>query len=188
MPNPLTEQDWKEAARELGVDVPAIKAIAEVESPRGAFYPSGEPTMLFERHKFHKFTNGKWSKSHPALSNPKPGGYGLFSEQPDRLSQAAKLDRVAALKSTSFGKFQIMGFNHELAGFPVLQDFINAMWAGERSQLKAFVNFIKNAGIAQALRSHDWETVAYRYNGPMHAANDYVGKLKSAYQKYSETA
>lgn len=70
----LTEQDFQDAANQLGVDVPTIKAVAEVESgPHGAFLSSGEPVILFERHKFHKLTGGKFSKF-PDISNPKAGG------------------------------------------------------------------------------------------------------------------
>lgn len=182
---PLTPEDWSDAAKRAGVDVPAMRAIAEVEAPRGAFLPTGEPTMLFERHKFHAFTRGRYAARYPHLSSPKPGGYGTFAEQPGRLEAAAKLDRVAALKATSFGQFQIMGFNHASAGFPILQDFVNAMWKDERSQLLAFVTFLLNTGITTPLRAHDWQTVARLYNGAGYERNDYDGKLRRAFHKFA---
>lgn len=37
----LTEQDYKDAAGLLGVDVAAIKAVTEVESAGSGFLPSG---------------------------------------------------------------------------------------------------------------------------------------------------
>lgn len=186
MNEPLTEQDWRDAAQRLGVEPAVLKAVAEVESPRGAFLPTGEPAMLFERHKFAKFTNGRFNLTHPHISNPKPGGYGLASEQPGRLEAAAELDRVAALKATSFGRFQIMGFNHEAAGFPELQDFINAMWRSERAQLDAFVSVLLSFGLVPALRAHDWSAVARAYNGPNYYANDYDAKLARAYERHAE--
>lgn len=185
---PLTPEDWSDAAKRAGVDVPAIRAIAKVEAPRGAFLPTGEPTMLFERHKFHAFTRGRYAARYPHLSSPKPGGYGTFAEQPGRLEAAAKLDRVAALKATSFGQFQIMGFNHANAGFPVLQDFVNAMWKDERSQLAAFVTVLHSLGVIAPLRAHDWPEVAKRYNGTGHAKNNYAGKLREAFAEFAAEA
>ncbi|AZA64465.1 DUF3380 domain-containing protein [Chryseobacterium carnipullorum] len=56
----LTEQDYINAAKELGCEVAAIKAVAEVESRGSGFLSSGEPKILFERHRFYKYTNGKY--------------------------------------------------------------------------------------------------------------------------------
>ncbi|WP_373427998.1 N-acetylmuramidase domain-containing protein, partial [Chryseobacterium sp. WLY505] len=47
----LTEQDYINAAKELGCEVSAIKAVSEVEAPKGGFQADGTPTILFERHK-----------------------------------------------------------------------------------------------------------------------------------------
>lgn len=185
MNEPLTEQDWRDAAQRLGVEPAVLKAVAEVESPRGAFMPSGVPTMLFERHKFSQFTKGKFDATHPHLSSKKPGGYGTYDEQPGRLEAAAQLDRAAALKATSFGRFQIMGFNHDLAGFPVLQDFVNAMWGSEKSQLNAFVTTLMAFGLVSALRGHDWDKVALKYNGKNYRINHYAEKLGAAYRKHA---
>ena len=114
--NPLSESDFEAAASSLGVDVAAIKAVCEVEAPRGGFQSNGEPTILFERHLFSRYTHGKWDASNPDISNPKPGGYGGTVAQHGRLQRAAKLDRQAALKATSWGKFQILGVNYGQAG------------------------------------------------------------------------
>lgn len=78
---------------------------------RGAFHSEGRPTILFERHKFHLHTAGKYDVSNPEISNKLPGGYGLFSEQHPKLEKAKTLDKDAALKSASWGAFQIMGEN-----------------------------------------------------------------------------
>lgn len=181
----LQPEDFHRAADALGVDVPSIKAVAQIEAPNGGFLASGEPTILFERHIFSRRTAGKFDKSHPAISNPSPGGYGPTSAQHGRLAQAAALDRTAALESASWGKFQIMGFNHQAAGFMTLQGFINAMYESEGKQLDAFVSFLKNdrAGALQrALKAADWETFARLYNGPAYAKHNYHGRLRDAYR------
>lgn len=186
MPAKLTEADWIDAAQRLEVPVAAIKAVAEVEAPGAGFLPSGEPRILFERHKFSQHTRGKYDESHPDISHPKWGGYGSEGSQHDRLAKAANLDRDAALKSASWGRFQILGENWKQAGAASLQDFINAMYASERGQLLAFVAFILNdKRLHKSLKAKDWQTFARIYNGPSYAKNRYDIKLAEAYQKWS---
>jgi hypothetical protein len=182
---PLTEKDWQDAADALDVPVAAIKAVAEVEAPGSGFLSSGEPRILFERHKFHNHTGGKWDKTHPNISHPKWGGYGKESAQHGRLQEAAALDREAALKSASWGRFQILGENYKQAGFDTLQAFINAMYRDEASHLRAFVQFLKNdSRLLTALQKRNWATFARYYNGPAFAEHQYDVRLASAYRKW----
>lgn len=179
----LTEADYQRAALRLGCEVAAIKAFAQVESPRGPFDADGAPSILFERHKFHQFTSGRFDKAVPDLSNASAGGYGLYSAQHARLARAAKLDREAALKSTSWGQFQIMGFNFLRAGHPTLQSFINAMYRSAGDQLDAFVAFIQSdARLHAAVKARDWPTAARLYNGAAYAINRYDVKMAAAYK------
>ena len=178
----LTEKDYENAAKELGCEVAAIKAVAEVESLNGGFQPDGKPKILFERHQFHKFTQGKYSAANPDISNSRPGGY--TSNEHLRLEKAAKLNRTEALKSTSSGKFQIMGFNFSIVGFSTLQDFINAMYRSETDQLKAFVQFIKSNKLDDELRDKRWVDFARIYNGKNYHINKYDVKMANAYKKY----
>lgn len=183
----LTEDDFRLAAQSLGVPVAVVKAVCEVEAPGGGFEDDGEVRILFERHKFSQHTGGRFDKSHPHISNPRWGGYGKSSAQHGRLAEAAALDRDAALKSASWGKFQILGENYEQAGFRTLQAFINAMHAGEPDQLEAFVAFVKADPVMHfALQSKAWAKFARRYNGPAYAKNEYDRKLAEAYAKYAK--
>lgn len=182
----LTEQDFANAAAQLGCSVAVIKAVCVVEAPRGGFLPSGEPTILFERHQFSKRTGRKFDMGHPHISNPKPGGYKGGLAEHDRLAEAAALDREAALESASWGKFQIMGFNYAPAGFGNLQSFINAMYTSEGRQLDAFVSFIQHEGLAVFLRDQRWADFARRYNGANYAINSYDTKLAAAYNELTE--
>lgn len=182
----LTETDWKSAADRLGVPVASVKAVAEVEATGSGFLPTGEPRILFERHKFSRHTGGKYDATHPHISNPVWGGYGKESAQHGRLAQAVSLNRDAALKSASWGRFQILGENYRQAGFQSLQGFINAMYESEQAQLTAFANFILNdPRLLRALKAKDWPAFAARYNGPGYAKNRYDSKLAEAYQKWS---
>lgn len=178
----MKEEAIAKAAKRLGVDTSSVKAIIAVESPKGAFLESGEPPILFERHKFSKHTNGRFDAKYPDISNPQWGGYGKASEQHKRLQKAAALDRPAALKSASWGAFQILGENFAQAGFPDIQSFVNAMYESEEAQLDAFVEFIRNdARLLKALRTKAWADFARVYNGPAYRENQYDTKLAKAY-------
>lgn len=183
----LIHQDYLRAATRLRCDVAAIRAVCEIEAPKGGFFPDGTPTTLFEGHKFHAFTAGRFSESHPEISYESwtREHYGDWRREKARLAEAIALDREAALKSASWGKFQIMGFNHALAGFAQLQQFINAMHRGEGAQLEAFVNFVIHEKLDDDLRDRRWADFARRYNGPGFKANAYDVKLAKAFERYS---
>jgi peptidoglycan hydrolase-like protein with peptidoglycan-binding domain len=182
----LGEADYDQAAQLLKCDIAAIKAVAEVESRGAGFLPDGRPKILFERHKFHSFTGGKYDGSNPDISNKAPGGYGPGgTHQWDRFNVAAALDRNAAIKACSWGKFQVMGFNFQICGFSNLDDFYAAMQKSEGEHLNAFCNFISGNNLGGALRNHQWATLAAGYNGADYKINQYDTKLASAFKKYS---
>jgi len=182
----LTEDDYAEAAKSLEVEVAMIKAVAHIESPRGPFDPTGRPEILFERHYFHRFTSGKYDKTHADISMASSGGYGKFSKQYGKLERAYALNPDAALRSVSWGRFQIMGNNYKAAGFTSAAKFVLAMTRSEAEHLKAFVNFVKaDHTMLNALRRKDWAGFAKRYNGPSYAKYQYDTKLADAYKELS---
>jgi hypothetical protein len=182
----LTDDDFAAAADALAIEVAMIKAVAQVESPRGPFDPKGRPEILFERHYFHRLTHGQFAHSDPDICNSAAGGYGKFSAQYGKLQRAYALNRDAALRSASWGRFQIMGDNFEAAGFDSAAGFVQAMTTSEAEHLNAFVNFVKsNNKMVTALRAKDWAGFARKYNGPGFAANRYDTKLKNAYDSFS---
>lgn len=183
---PLTETDFTKAAERLGVDVAAVKAVAEVESgPYGAFLPTGEPVILYERHIFRRLTKGRFDKSHPDLSNPKAGGYGKVSDQHAKLQRAVILDREAALQSCSWGLFQVLGLNWQSLGYENLQAFINAMYKDEAAHLDSFLRYVEVNNLARHLRTKNWSAFAKIYNGPAYKVYQYDVKLAKAYRKHS---
>ena len=185
----ITEADYAATARQLGVDVAAIKAVAQVESAGSGMLASGKPKILFEAHVFHAQTNGRFDASQPNLSSPgwNRSLYGAGGEhQWDRFDRAAALDPQAAMQSASWGRFQIMGFNHQRAGFSNVQDFVAAMKSGEGAQLQAFASFIQSdPKMLQSLRDHDWAGFAQRYNGAGYAQNQYDTKIAAAFARYA---
>jgi hypothetical protein len=185
----LSDADFGRAAATLGAEIAAIQAVAEVETSGNAFDEHGRPRILFERHYFHRLTGGRFDLAHAAISAPTAGGYGKFSEQYGKLEEAYGLDADAALRSASWGRFQIMGDNFRAAGFASVREFVAALTRSEAAHLDAFVAFVAaDQAMAEALRNKDWATFARRYNGPGYAKNDYDGKLKNAYTRFAEQA
>ncbi len=185
MPKKLSPQDFQNAANKLGVSVPHVKAVTEVESQGDGFLPDGRPKILFERHIFRKrlIEKGVSVQNTPNdIVNAASGGYQGGVKEHDRLARAAAIDRDAALESASWGMFQIMGYHWKMLGYPSLQAFINAMYADEASQLDAFVRFIQaDPRLLRALKNQDWSTFAKIYNGP--ATQGYDVKLASAFKR-----
>jgi hypothetical protein len=180
----ISNEAWEKAARDLGVEVAAVKAVAAVESRNSGFLADGRPVILFERHIFHKLTGGKYRSD---VSNPKSGGYLGGPKEYERLDRALDLDPKAAMMSASWGKFQIMGFNHKLAGYRSIEEFVSAMETSEDAQLGAFVKFLINTHLYAPLRRKDWAAFAKGYNGPAYAKNNYDTKMAKEYQRIKST-
>ena len=181
---PLADADFAAAATKLACAVAAIRAVAKVESSRSPFDDLGRPTILYERHLFHRLTGGRFRAQHPDLSNPEAGGYGTFASQYGKLERAYALDADAALNACSWGMFQILGQNHVDAGFGTVADYVKAMCQTEAEHLKAFVSFIlANPGMHTALRNRDWAGFARRYNGPAFHTNNYDVRMADAFRE-----
>lgn len=180
-----SDADFDAAAKKLGSDVASIKAVSEVETGiRGSWDPDGRPVTLFERHKFSSKTSGKFTPSHPDISNPTPGGYGLYSAQHPKLKRAAALDEQSALKSASWGGYQIMGENYMSAGFATVDAFVSAQMESESRQLDTFVTVVlANRTWLKAFQDKNWTKFASGYNGPDYKKNDYDAKMKAAYER-----
>jgi peptidoglycan hydrolase-like protein with peptidoglycan-binding domain len=186
-PGGLSEATYVDMAARLRCETAAIKAVVETEvAIRGAFDGDGRPTILYERHKFSRHTGGRYDATHPDLSNPVGGGYGRFSEQYPKLERAMKLNSSAALKSASWGAFQILGENHVQAGHATVEAFVAAMKSGILAQAEAFVTFVlANRTLLSALRARNWSTFARIYNGPAYKKFAYDDKMRSNYLKYA---
>lgn len=182
----LTEQDFIDAAAALGCDVAAIKAVCEVESPKGGFNADDSLTTLFEAHKFSKYTGRRFDKTHPHLSSTS-WNRALYAKtwqgEWARLKEATALDAVSAIMSTSFGRFQIMGFNHGACGYRDAADMVTDFATGEPAQLRAFVEIIKTWDLDDELRAHRWLPFALAYNGPSAQLNKYPEKMAAAFAR-----
>ena len=191
MSKKLTEAQIQAQALGLGIEVAALKAVIEVECKSSGFNADGTPVILFEQHVFRQrlIANGKAAiadkamRERPDLCSKTMGNYGLYSAQHGRLNAAAQYHRDSALESASWGIGQVMGYHWKALGYPTLQNFINAMYRDEASQLEAMCRFIKVNGLVNTLKNKDWKAFARGYNGPAYARNSYDVKLGNAYKK-----
>ncbi|WP_054702309.1 N-acetylmuramidase family protein, partial [Desulfosarcina cetonica] len=178
---PPTLQEYRDIAARLGVDAPTLEALRQVESIKKAFDADGHPSILFERHIFSRLTDHRFDESYPHVSGTRPGGYGTPKEEWSRLKEAYALDTEAAYKATSFGMFQIMGFNYGVVGFETVAEYARFASQSEANQIEVFARLIEKQGLLEPLRCLDWAGFARRWNGPAFSRNNYAKRLSAAY-------
>jgi hypothetical protein len=179
----ISDNDYQAAAQKYDVPIAAIKAVAKVElGGRKGFDEKGRPKILFESHLFRKFSQQLYDHTHPHLSMPYSKAVRKYYkwDQYSRLYEAMVLDPEAALKSASWGLFQVMGFNHN--GWPDATSFAKAMFVSEINHLTAFFAFCDSNGLMRHLKAQNWAAFAKAYNGPDYAVNQYDTKLADAYK------
>src|SRR5688572_30969746 len=148
---PLSLSGFDAAAAELGAAAPELWAILRVETRGWGFLADRRPQILYERHVFHRLTQGRFKDTARDISSSKPGGYSGGRQEYDRLTLAIALDREAALSSTSWGIGQVMGFHAESLGFDSVEQMVESMTISEDRQLDVMVRFISGAGLHRAL-------------------------------------
>ena len=178
--------DYQSAADQIGAEVAAVKAIAEVESS-GRGFQNGRPIIRLEAHWYGKLTGYQFNESHPHIScrawSPSLAARNQ-GEAWVQFEEAAALDEGAAIQATSWGWPQVMGFNYTKLGYASPQEFRDAMGTDE-GQLDAFLRFVKaDVVLMDALRRHDWHAFAARYNG-LGQVERYAGLMADAYERHS---
>jgi N-acetylmuramidase len=203
----LTDQDYESAAKELGVEVAAIRAVAAVES-QGQGFHGGRPTLRYELHIFQNGfapfagTGGIYHASHPHLSQPK----GALGEQFHDGTQAREYSLLHAAmilsngvggrrygdawQSASWGKFQVLGVNYAGVGWVSLESFVSSMYESEQEHLRAFLGYVKWKDLTGYIRDHNWWQFANHYNSNGKASKDnkqvngYAASITAAYNRF----
>jgi N-acetylmuramidase-like protein/putative peptidoglycan binding protein len=180
----LSMEGLSNVAAMLAVHAPEVWSVLAVETSGCGFLPDRRPEILYERHVFHRLTQGQYDDGD--ISDPTPGGYGARgAHQYERLVKALASDRLAALRSTSWGIGQIMGENFKSAGFADVESMVAGMSESEDKQLAAMGSFLIATKLNLPLRAHDWASFARGYNGPNYATNQYDSRLNGEYLNYS---
>lgn len=142
------------------IELAAILAFIQTETGGQGFDPvTNKITIRFEPTWFKKEApgapSGLWSNGTDGQEGEWRAFDDAFSKNPD-----------AAMKSTSIGLGQIMGFNFQRLGY----SSVGAMWddakTGIERQVWQIVQFINtDKQLLAALQAKDWHTVATLYNG-----------------------
>lgn len=187
----LTQTDFLHAANLIGSGCkPAhIMAVDTVESGGKGFYNDGRLVILFEPHIFWKELKKAGidpvphQKAHPGLLNPvwDRMAYGIGGTSWEKLALAKTIHKEAALKACSWGRYQVLGQNHQMVGFATAQAMVDDMQKGEAQHLEIFVRYIKAAHLDDELVHQDWAGFARGYNGPLYFKNNYDKKLEKAF-------
>mmetsp|Transcript_29162 Transcript_29162/g.95144 ORF Transcript_29162/g.95144 Transcript_29162/m.95144 type:complete len:750 (-) Transcript_29162:594-2843(-) len=178
-------------ASQLGVSVGALAAVMRVEANGQGFSPNGRviirpelhqfyyhytsagklakrvakyrehfrynPSKTWTGHEYRLSASGEWTSAHQSQA----GEWEL-------LMFMATLDPDAAIRSTSFGAAQVMGFNYRLVGFDTPMRLYSAVSASMAAQFYAFFKFIENSpSCLSSLRGSPVDYVGFAscYNG-----------------------
>lgn len=189
----LTDDEITSVAIENELSPAAIKAVIKVESRGRGYQKDGKLLILFEGHIFWKelekvnLDPKSYLKGNEDILFPNYSTGSYRGNQHKRLERARRIHEEAALKSASWGLFQIMGFNHKLAGFSSVKEYIERLEMGEKRHLEAFISFIKHTNCFKALQDKNWEKFAKAYNGAAYKTNKYDTKMERAYNHSSLT-
>ena len=184
----LADPDLPRAGQLIGVGEDEIRAIMEVESRGAGFDRAGRPVILFEPHVFWRELGSGRKRDAAAragLAYPRWGAKPYPKDSYPRLVDAIEIDERAALRSTSWGLGQVMGFNHKAAGFETVQAMVAAFCESEAAQLEGMIRFIDASGLGDEVRRHDWRGFARGYNGAGFARNRYDQRLAVAFKKWA---
>jgi hypothetical protein len=191
---PMQDGDFIYAAKLTGIGPAELQAVTMVETNGSPFLPDKRPDILFEAHVFGRHTDHKYNSVTDPNGKPISANhwdrtlYGAaHAWQYVRLYKAMECDAEAAVKSTSFGAFQILGQEYKDAGYASLEEFVAAMAHSAGDHLKAFCNYIKARHLDDELRSHEWAAFAKGYNGPGYAQNSYDSKMARQYTSLAAT-
>lgn len=181
------------AARDIDVEAAALLAVADIESGGRAYAlidGRKEPLIRFEGHYFDRRLSGenRTFARKAGLASPTAGAVANPSGQAARwelVTRAAAIDRKAAYESVSWGLGQVMGANWAWLGYADVDALVAEARQGVCGQARLMARFVARAGLASALRDHDWAAFARGYNGPAYATSGYDRKLAKAYAAYA---
>jgi hypothetical protein len=161
-----------ELAAQAGIPIRVLQAIRAVES-------NGHPSATrFEPHVFRKRTNHAYDAQVPFT--PGPHGFSLIADETNRaaFAYAFELDEAAAVQSTSWGSYQVLGSHLlEIESNPaaaVAMFDADPQGVSDRLLVAWFASAPKAAAAA---RRFDWDELALRFNGRSNAAH-YAERLR----------
>lgn len=208
----VSDEQVADVANRYCIEPARLKAVEKVESNGEGFYvrfiegPNGTAIrgaahghikVRLESHHFgnfldKKFPSNKFREEYPHLvsvNNYRIGGRLVRAGQAEflRFIQACELDLQSALLATSFGRYQIMGFNYHILGYKHVEEMFSDFYKGEYVQLEGFIKFCQNKKILDNLQRGDMDEFFLRYNGRDYKANGYPEKFNRFYNQFKNT-
>ncbi len=173
----------EEIAERAGIPVDVLRAIRKVES-------NGKPSAVrFEPHLFHRKRPDLAAKVPYTRSSR---GYSLERSETGRkaLEHAMKLDAATAIRSTSFGSYQVLGgyLLDAYPGEPLAAYRAFRESPEEASDLMVAAWFRDNVRARSAANDDppDFTALARAYNGPNQHVHSYDERLEKAWRRYRE--
>ena len=172
----------KQVTEPYGIDPYFTYAVAMIESNCRGYRNNGFPVVRFEKHVFNRYL--KKAKVPTQMLRKadciKGSGWNAYNA-------ALTIDAHFAKLSTSFGMFQIMGFNHQVVGYDTVEEFVEAMETSVEKQIEAFCLYVINTYCKSAINRKDFAEFARKYNGPNYHMNSYDIKLETFYNELIES-
>jgi hypothetical protein len=181
----MTKDDIAKAAKFLGCEVAALRAVMAVESRGSGFDAKNRPIILFEPHVFYRNLSGDERQKAIMLgvAYPKWGQRPYPKDSYPRLELARSVDNEAAFRAVSIGLGQVLGENFRSVGHTSAANMFVAACDSEGEQLMQMARFIKTSRLDESLRRKNWAAFARGYNGPGYERNNYDDKLAAAYRR-----
>jgi len=184
----ITDVQIVDIANTNAIDPNYLKALSEVEGSGIGFSDyTGRMLVQFEPEWMKKFLGKGAGKTGLWINN----GVGDQTVEWKAFENACLSGKEAAMKSTSIGMMQVMGFHYKRLGFDSVEEMWNYADESEAHQLNLGILFIKtNPVLYKAVKEKDSATVAYYYNGAgyiafakKHKVLPYDKRIDNAYKK-----
>ena len=178
----LTNAQINELAVENGYEFRVLKSIIQVESGQHGFDAvTGKIIIQFEPAWFRRLYKD-WA-AHTLHTTWQSNKVGNQAAEWIAFNSAFAINAEAAMKSTSIGMMQLMGFHYAETGYKTVGDLWDFAKESERNQVLLALKWIKTVRpLHLAIKNKDWPKIAYYYNGKNYQAFHYDTRLLSAYR------
>jgi hypothetical protein len=178
----LTNAQINELAVSSGYEYRVLKSIIQVESGQHGFHPvTGKIIIQFEPSWFKRLYKN-WAAA-TRRTTWQSNQVGNQAAEWKAFNSAFAVDADAAMKSTSIGMMQVMGFHYAETGFKTVGEMWDFAKESEHNQVLLAIKWIKTVRpLDLAIKNKDWQKIAYYYNGANYRAFCYDTRLLSAYR------
>jgi len=185
-PGPPTEAQ-QAAADALGVESAVIQAIEAVESGGSASAIRFEPHKFYEKAAEFGVSNTELSKIPFTRNDKVPFSLVASETNKNAFDRAYAVNAPLAMYSTSFGLYQVLGYNFEGYRSNPEGELARFKSDPEGVSYELLLTWFKGSpGAKTAAKKKDWEKLASLYNGPANVKK-YAPRLSKEYAAITGT-